>query len=508
MSTSASDFGARRPLAARPAVAAVLAIGLAVGLGTASVLSSPLLIGAGLIAVAVGALVVARPTLGLFLFLLVVAILPFGVVPVRIGVQLTFVDVTLIATYLGFLWQLPRLARERPGFVASPAGVWLLLFAFLSVVAYVLGSGLSDPGAEGARRFSKLLASLLFFLVALNLLVRDLRLLRNIARGIALLGAGAGSIATGLWLLAPNIQLNLLNRLGALGYPTGDGVLRYEPAPNGTYTDQLRAVGTAVDPNVLGGTLMLAAAFVLGHVIVGRQRVWPTWLLLALAVPTLAGVLVSFSRASWVGLAAAVLWTGRKDRRVWLAAAAGSALLLTLPIGQRAVTRFTGGFSAADPATALRLGEYRNAATLIGRYPVLGIGFGPSPDIDVTAGVSSVYLLVGEQTGLVGLTAYLLALGSVLVLSRRATRHPSREVATIAAGAQAAFVGALVAGLADHYFANQVFPHAVALFWLDAALLAACAYQPEDVAGALSPRWSGESPGARATPPTPPAHHG
>ena len=37
----------------------------------------------------------------------------------------------------------------------------------------------------------------------------------------------------------------------------------------------------------------------------------------------------------------------------------------------------------------------------------------------------------------------------------------------------AALSGALVAGLLDHYFANQAFPHAVALFWLYAAVLVA-----------------------------------
>ena len=56
------------------------------------------------------------------------------------------------------------------------------------------------------------------------------------------------------------------------------------------------------------------------------------------------------------------------------------------------------------------MGEYANAITLLQRYPLLGIGFGLSPDIDVTAGVSSVYLLVAEQTGLLGLGAYLAAL--------------------------------------------------------------------------------------------------
>jgi hypothetical protein len=33
----------------------------------------------------------------------------------------------------------------------------------------------------------------------------------------------------------------------------------------------------------------------------------------------------------------------------------------------------------------------------------------------------------------------------------------------------------LIAGLADHYFVNQDFPHAVSLFWLYAALGVAAA---------------------------------
>jgi O-antigen ligase len=152
------------------------------------------------------------------------------------------------------------------------------------------------------------------------------------------------------------------------------------------------------------------------------------------------------------------------------------AVILVTPIGQDAVERFVGGFSATDPATALRLGEYRNALTIIGRYPLLGIGFGTSPDIDVTAGVSSVYLLVGEQTGLLGLVVYVLALGTVFTAGMRALRSAREErLRGVLSALHAAFVGALVAGVADHYFANQAFPHAVALFWLYAAALVAAA---------------------------------
>jgi O-antigen ligase len=143
-------------------------------------------------------------------------------------------------------------------------------------------------------------------------------------------------------------------------------------------------------------------------------------------------------------------------------------------VGQALIVRFVSGFSTSDPATAFRIGEFSNALTLLSRYPLLGIGFGASPDIDVTAGVSSVYLLVAEQTGLVGLSVYVLTLGTVWYVGVR-DRGWSTDLRLqgVRAAFLAALSGALVTGLLDHYFANQAFPHAVALFWLYAAALVA-----------------------------------
>src|SRR5205807_4401334 len=133
----------------------------------------------------------------------------------------------------------------------------------------------------------------------------------------------------------------------------------------------------------------------------------------------------------------------RYRRILVLALLIALAMLLSSP-GQTLLSRFLGGFSTADPATAFRVGEYTNALTLLGRYPLLGIGFGASPDIDVTAGVSSVYLLVAEQTGLLGLGVYVIALASswltgVRDLSR--TRDPRLQ------GIRAAFLAALSSAL-------------------------------------------------------------
>jgi O-antigen ligase len=205
------------------------------------------------------------------------------------------------------------------------------------------------------------------------------------------------------------------------------------------------------------------------------RPVLPKLALVSLALPIAAGVLLSLSRASWLGLAAGLLLIGAISyRRILALAACVGLVLLVSPIGQELIVRFVSGFSTADRATAFRVGEYANALTLLQRYPLLGIGFGVSPDIDVTAGVSSVYLLVAEQTGLLGLAAFLAAVGTTWWIGfRKIVAMEDARLQGIRASFLAALSGALVAGLLDHYFANQAFPHAVALFWLYAAGLVA-----------------------------------
>jgi O-antigen ligase len=466
-----------RPWAQSALGTLALAAAPALAVGTLVAATSPFLVVAGLLGLAGLLLVLAQPFAGLLALVAVIGSLPFGVVPLRLGVQLTFVDVVLVATFAAFLLRVPLLARQRDGLLLGPPEACLLLFGLVAAAAFLLGSGYEPATPELAHRFAKLLASLLLFPVAGSLL-RSRRLLFALARALMCAGALAGAVGTALWALPQSAQSRLLLGLAALGYPTSN-VLRFVPGPNETYTSQLRAIGTSVDPNVFGGSLMLALGLLAMQWVSRERLVGRPWLFL-LALPALSGLLLSLSRASWVGLAAGALFVGSlRYRRVWLAALLAPGLLAALPLGQDVVERFVGGFSSADPATALRLGEYRNALTLVQRYPLLGIGFGASPDIDVTAGVSSVYLLVAEQTGLVGLVAYLGALVATLLAGLqglRRARHDERLYGVVA-GALAAYSAALVAGFADHYFADQAFPHAVALVWLYAALLVAGARQ-------------------------------
>jgi O-antigen ligase len=444
----------------------------AVGVGVLAAATSPLLPLAAVVAGAVFAAICWRPWMGVLLFVSVVATLPFGVIPLPVaGAQLTFVDAVLLATYAAILG---RVVFGALSLSFGVTGIALAGFVLVTVAAFVGGSPSSGLAPEIVRRFGKLIASLLFFVVARSLLVSSARQ-ASLVRWLAVAGAIQGAIGAGLMLLSPITQLTVLTRLQAVGYPTAD-VLRYVPGANNTYTDQLRAIGTSVDPNVFGGTVMLALALIVVQWAVPRP-VLPRMLLVVLALPAAAGVLLSLSRASWVGLAVGLGLIGvLMYRRVLVLGLVGLLVALLSPPGQAFVVRFIGGFSTTDRATAFRVGEYANALTLLGRYPLLGIGFGQSPDIDVTAGVSSVYLLVAEQTGLLGLTLFVLAVGLAWWTGLRGlNRTTDPKLQGVRAAFLAAVTAALVAGTLDHYFANQAFPHAVALFWLYAAGLVATA---------------------------------
>jgi polysaccharide biosynthesis protein PslJ len=459
---------------------AILALAGACALvvGVLAAATSPLVPAAGLLAVLVLGLIWWRPVFGTLLFVALVATLPFGVIPLPIaGAQLTFVDAVMIATFSAVLGRLAFGSWRLP--VGTP-GLAMVAFVLVVIAALFVGGATTSVTPEQIRRVGKLVASLLFFLVARAVLTTPFRLVR-LSQALMLAGAVQGAIGAGLMALSPLNQLTILSRLQVIGYPTAD-VLRYVPGPNDTYTTQLRAIGTSVDPNVFGGTLMLALALIVVQWAAPRP-VFSRWVLIALALPTAAGLLLSLSRASWLGLAMGLFLIGAlRYRRILVIGVLVGIALLASPVGQDVVVRFVSGFSLADRATAFRVGEYANALTLLQRYPLLGIGFGSSPDIDVTAGVSSVYLLVAEQTGLLGLAMYLSALLSTWWVGWSSVRHAEVKPAAgveheQTQGLQAAFLaalsGALVAGVLDHYFANQTFPHAVALFWLYAAGLVA-----------------------------------
>jgi hypothetical protein len=141
---------------------------------------------------------------------------------------------------------------------------------------------------------------------------------------------------------------------------------------------------------------------------------------------------------------------------------------LFLPITQDYLVRFVEGFQIQDLATQMRIGEYRDAVSLIARYPLFGVGFSGSPDIDLYLGVASVYLTIGQQMGVLGLLAFgsLITTALIFGLAKRDYFRGKEQLEPIWLGLHAAIVGGLVVGIFDHYLFNIDFHHAVTSFWL------------------------------------------
>ena len=443
------------PMGRLQAVLIALGAGAVLGIGIAFL--NPLFALMGMLGLAFVVAVFAWPELGLLGFIATANLLPFAVIPVRFGFSLTLVDVML--TTLLLAWVYWMVARGRP-LVVGTLNVAVLVYVGLALTSFVLGLTYSIS-PERLRLFIKSINSILLFFATINC-VRSAVSLKRMILALLLGGVAAAIVAIVLLYLPEATAAALLSSLGVLGYPTGADVLR--PIAD---TDILRAIGTSVDPNVLGGLLMTVSAMLVAQLfsprpLLSRRLLWP------MAVMAVAALLLTHSRSALGGLVigAAIVGVFRDRRLLWLMLAI-AAIMPFIPQAAVLMERLASGVSFQDRGAAMRLDEFRDAINLIGMYPWFGIGFGEPPSINLYLGVSSIYLLIGQEMGLIGLSAFLSVLAilgwqvaSALKLNR------DDEVGGMLLSLAAALGAALSAGLLDHYYANILFPHMVALFWL------------------------------------------
>jgi hypothetical protein len=321
------------------------------------------------------------------------------------------------------------------------------------------------PDTLTLHNYGKFVLGVLLFFSMVNC-IRTREQARFVVRSLIICGGLAALVGLFLYVLDDPLSLRLLVSLGRIGYPTSGRVLRYvEDDPDGLE----RAIGTSVDPNSYGGMLALIMALSAAQLFAGRP-VLRRWLLLGLTSVMGLALILTFSRAALFGIifAAIYLATVRYRRLWWVMIGAGvlaTMLLFGLGMAQDFIQRLSEGVQFKDQAQQMRLAEYQNALNIIKRYPVFGIGFGQAPEIDLVAGVSSIYLTIAERMGLVGLAAFLGIVAAWFIRSWQAAPQLDDERASWLLGTQAGLVAALSVGLADHYFFNIEFSHMVALFW-------------------------------------------
>lgn len=387
--------------------------------------------------------------------------LPFASLPFSIGFKPTFLDLALGALF--FVWIFKVVTGQERRLIASPLGLPVLLFLIMALFSFALGLTHSPPTSFTVRRFAEILLGIALFFVTINS-VRTRSELIWVTRWVLLGGTACAAVAVIFYVIPEAGTVWVLDRLARFDYPGGYGALRYiEDDPLGT----MRAIGTAVDPNVLGGMMILVAG-ALAPQLFARQSLMPRWLTVLMLATTTLALYLTYSRSALLGMAAALgLLALLKYRRLIPLGILGLLLLFLLPQTQDYVARLMQGFAGEDLATQMRFGEYKDALILIGRYPFFGVGFTGVPDIDIYLGVSMLYLIIASNMGIVGLVIFVAILAGFFILLARSWRRgyePGLEAILLGFGG--AVVGVLVSGVFDHYWFNMTYPHMTVLFWL------------------------------------------
>lgn len=236
------------------------------------------------------------------------------------------------------------------------------------------------------------------------------------------------------------------------------------------------------NPNTFAEVLILLLPLVLALILCSRHVVSK---LMACGV-FLVGVValgMTYSRASWVGMACAMvvmvfLWKPR------LIPAFVVVCVLAVPFLPDTIwNRILTITNPADTSTASRIPLYKAAVEVIKQSPISGAGLGTAAvqtyidDFNLYHGEApfvhahNFYLQVWIEAGILGVVGFV---GGMLWNIKRAAhtvRHcPSSPARTITCAACAALCGSMVCGLAD-YLWN--YPRVMCIFWFVFAMAAA-----------------------------------
>lgn len=247
--------------------------------------------------------------------------------------------------------------------------------------------------------------------------------------------------------------------------------------PNGWDPHVGRLLSTWFDPNFLGGLFVLLTAIALGVAMSlpwKKARWW--W---AGSLMMIVATVLTYSRSAYVGLVIAlgIVALVRSRVALFLGLLAMISMVLFVPRIQERVI----GIRSIDQTAQFRLVSYRNALTVIGDYPYLGVGYNLYKYVQVrynfldttnehsASGSDSSLLTIWVTTGTVGLAIYLWLFVAMLVELWKTWRDQSLPPRWQGFG-----LGALagMCGLFVHsQFVNGLqYPHLMEMMWLVVAM--------------------------------------
>ncbi|GAB1421502.1 O-antigen ligase family protein [Anaerolineales bacterium] len=444
-----------------------LSIGLIAGVTALSIaVLGPALTIAIILGILLGLYILTDLSAALYGIIMVMFLLPFGTSPVKIGFTPTLIDFTLGAFLLVYAFQ--WMTGRRRAFQFLPVQAFIAFFLMWLILAFAFGLRYGMPTSTNLRQFAEMLLAISMVFILPDI-IRDKKALRRLSLVIILAIACQSIITLILYIVPESTTENLLVRLARLGYPNG-GVIRYIE-DNPALAE--RAIGTWVDPNALGGIMATGATLMMTQIFARKPIIHSRWLNLLILACVGLGLLLTFSRASFLAFGVGVVLMAflRYRKLIPLMIIAG-LLFLMLPQTQDYIERLVDAFQGEDLATQMRVGEWSDSIDLIREFPLLGIGFTGTPRIGLYADVANMYLIMGNKIGLMGVIVFLTAMGAVLTYGYKnlARAFPDPDLEALHLGYHVMLVVILINAVADHYYFRLDFQGSIMWMWLIVAL--------------------------------------
>lgn len=365
-------------------------------------------------------------------------------------------------------------ARTRAGGPAAPDFASELDLPFLAVLVFsVLAVAFSPFFLPSVKGLAKLVIFWLAYLTFRGALA-DKRGRRVLFLAVLLAGAGQGLLA--VWQHHIHVQ----------------PLATWEDAHDDLHLT--RVYGSLRNPNLLAGYFLPIVPFALGMAAQGK-RVSLRWLGFAAAGLMMVGIVFTYSRGAYLGLAAefavlltlglVALWPRLKaDRRAMLlavallalAALAGAWVVWHSPSLQGRIASIAS--PRGDSSNSFRMNVWHSTLRLIHDSWWMGVGVGNDAFRKAYAlymmsgfealGAYNIYLEVAAEMGVFGLLAFLWFLRAMVGRALRVFLYGPGPERFWAAAAIAALAGLCVHGLFDTVFYR---PSVQLLFWLVVALI-------------------------------------
>ncbi len=252
----------------------------------------------------------------------------------------------------------------------------------------------------------------------------------------------------------------------------------------------LRLTGTYGNPNHLAGYLEMAIPLLVGLFLTGFRRFNLLPIMICLAILLLAAIILSLSRAGWLGIGAGLvfmsfaLFTGRHFKRKKLVASliCGFLALVFIVLSSTPVVKRIRTLEQGDqiPNFRARVSIWGGIVKMIQDYPVLGTGPGTFATVFTQyqpPGQKGRYFMGHSDylhfTAEVGLSLAAIFAWMIIVLyykGLKKLKNPSRLVKGTTLGAMSAIAAILVHSISDF---NLHIPANALLFTVIAALVVA-----------------------------------